>query len=314
MTANGLWALSLAMRPNLRQKLGLCGGVAAETEATAEGLSPEIVRQDSLTPIPPGFWQDATTRAALWDGLCAMVVELSVEAARTIALFVAARQLNMGAFYQVSALVAIQAQSGMCYAESALFTLKLQGSMMLGNKQPRTFLRLLEFCTIWICLCAVGCLLVVLMSRENLTFTQGKHACSFASEQSCLDEYAAFFGGNDESKASPMLLTLYTVPLIVFIRCLYRMARAALYALHDFGYMVKVSCAAFLSCFLPAVIVMSVTDINPMVAVLIMAVPQLSAMLPFWWRVRQLLDMGVASDARTVRFGGCEVMLSVGTG
>mmetsp|Transcript_87116 Transcript_87116/g.172939 ORF Transcript_87116/g.172939 Transcript_87116/m.172939 type:complete len:661 (+) Transcript_87116:50-2032(+) len=274
------WSINLASRPGLQARMGLRSGPRVQLMSEPVQESTPIARQGT---IPPGFWSDETTRLALKDGVCAMLVEISVEFSRTIALYVAAKRLGVGSFYQLSTHVSLQYTQGLAAAEGAFMNMKLQGAEMMGKGQHAAFTWLIEFVAVFAICCVLVCEFNVFYSGEALVFKYGSTACAYASDEHCLTDYAHYFGGTGHIS---MFSIIYTVPLAVFIKSMYKVARSSLYALQDFQYMVKVSTIGFVFVFIPAVVAMRLAPVqSPLVAVLVMMMPYLTAMLPFWFRL-----------------------------
>merc|ERR1719469_1089069 len=146
---------------------------------------------------------------------------------------------------------------------------------MLGKGWHHQFTWLIEFIAVFVLCCIAGAVFAVATSAESLMFSSGANACAFASTKSCLNDYAGYFGGSSElTGSSPMLTTIYFIPVVMLARGMYRVARSSLYAMQEFKYMVKVSCITFTTIFLPATIIMAFLSQSPLVALLVMTLPQ----------------------------------------
>jgi hypothetical protein len=299
-----LWWFSLSFRPQLRRRMGLtiacCERRHADEPLQNQQLSAVVEQETSA-----GFWADESTRRTFRDGLSAMVVELSVECARTITQYVAARRMGAGAFYQLSAHASLQYLLGLGLAEGAFFQMKLQGAQLLGAGLNEHFAWLVEFVAVFAFLVAVGSVFGTVFSSRALTFRYGTNACVFASQLDCMDEYAGFFGlpTGPEDGQTTMFRTVYTLPFVILIRCIYRVCRSSLYALQDFDYMLKWSLAIFFFAFLPAVVVMAQTSRDALFAVLVMTLPNLLAMVVFGIRLQKHLAMRASGQRAPTGYG-----------
>jgi len=269
-----LWCVNIAFRPSLQRRLGFRGASTNGPVGTPPVAAPTY-----------SFWGDPDVRGAIVDGLSAMVCELSVELARTITLFVTAAAMGVSAFYQVSAHFTLQVTSGLAFAEGVCINMKLNGSAFLAEGLPFHFLWLLEYLSAFIVFTGIAAFVTTYTSILHNTFLFGENACVFASDRACLSEYAGFFGGSFEDVGSTMMQTMRSVAPVLTVRIAYRVARASLYSLQDFAFMVKVSIFCFVIFFLPAVISMGFVSKHASTAVLVMAIPNVTVFLCFAYRL-----------------------------
>lgn len=277
-----LWCLS-TLRPGIRRRIGC-------------GARPEASDASAASDKGSGFFADASTRKALQDGLCAMGCELTVEAARTITLFVAAHAMGAAAFYQVSAHFTMQMGTGMGIGEAVFGNLKIIGSKLLGGGLNYHFVWFFEYCAVAGLAVVIGCFAATYTSIVGYTFTYGHNACVFAAEEACLLEYGNFFGGHAGAVGSTMMTTAKAVAPVVLVRVAYRICRSTLYAMQDFPWMVKVSLGCFTFFFVPAVALLSALSESALAAVLVMTIPNATVLGFFAWRIRGhigKLDAGV---------------------
>lgn len=286
--ATVLWVGFFAGSKSLRVKLGLTSPADQESALLPGGQ--HATRRAAVHD----FWSDPETKLAMRDGLLAMLVEFSVEVARTVTLYVAAKTLGIGAFYQISAHMAIQMSTGLSLAQGALIVMKLNGPQLLGAGLHDQFLWLIEYVFVFALIAAVACALTVYTSVLSLMVDNGNQISIFAGgyDDTCLQDYGGFFGNSASSLfANPSFeTTVLSVPVVVFIRVVYQAAKSALYAMQDFLFMVQVSLASFVLVFLPAVVVMGFTSQSALVAVAVMTLPNLLAAIAFNVRLKVHTD------------------------
>lgn len=277
------WMVYFLIRKDLRVKLGLARQ-ADQDQSLMSQAGPQGAMRD--------FWSDPETKRAMRDGVLAMLVELTVELGRTITLYVAAKTLGIGGFYQISAHMTIQMETGLAIAAGAMVNMKLQGPQLLGAGLHEHFIWFVEYVYIFALISCLVSALIVYTGHLNLVVGNGSQLSIFASNEACLSDYNAFFGTPTSSLFSEtsFVSTILSVPVIVFIRIVYQVARSALYAMQDFLFMVQVSVAAFVVVFLPAVLIMGFTSQSAMVSVVVMSLPNLICGIAFNIRLKSHTD------------------------
>jgi Na+-driven multidrug efflux pump len=278
-----LWTLYFLSRRDLRVKLGLARQ-ADQDQILTSHAGPRGAMHE--------FWSDPETKLAMRDGALAMLVELTVELGRTITLYVAAKTIGIGGFYQISAHMAIQMETGLAFASGALINMKLQGPQLLGAGLHDHFLWLVEYVYVFGLLAFFASTLVVYTGHMYFVVDKGDRISLFASNEACLSDYSAFFGTPSSSifSEASFVSTILSVPVIVFIRIVYQVAKSALYAMQDFLFMVQASLAAFFVVFLPAVLIMGFTSQSALVSVMVMSLPNLICGIAFTIRLKSHTD------------------------
>jgi len=204
-----------------------------------------------------------------------------------ITLWLVAFNHGSGAFYQISTIVTLTITLGRGAAGGILQWTKVTLARFLSFNAYHHVRWYFEIFAWYLVGVVVASYAVVYLAPTYLSLTFGAQACNFATEQACLRDYAAFFGGSTTDDGPSILETVYTVPVIVTVWCTYSLLKSTLYALQEFKFMVITSGVCFLMVFVPFLIIWLVTSLSSSIlwAVIVMNVPMLAVTIPFLWRV-----------------------------
>jgi hypothetical protein len=243
-------------------------------------------------------WDDdasSSNRTLLKEGFQCMLVDLCGQLSITIGVYVAA---GMGAaeMYQVSALQAAMPGFATAYATGVAYVLKLAGALMLGSGDVLAFQRLCKIASVAALALVSVPILVVFMWGDSyaLAFLFGEQSCIFATARECSPIYEGIFGSGVVN--GTLQRSFMAFAFAASSKCLYMLAKAALYSCLDFSFMAQVSVGVFVVVFAPAICVARLYFDSVVAVYIAMYFPTLVLALVFTARLAVNVRMMVAGE------------------
>jgi len=193
-------------------------------------------------------------RVLLKEGFQCMLVDLCGQLSITTGVYVAGA-MGTAEMYQVSAMTAAMPGFATAYAIGVAYVLKLAGAVILGSGDVAAFRRLCGMAAAAALALALLPILVVLIWSDSygLAFYFGEQACVFATSRECSPIYEGIFGTGTVSGS--LQSSFLAFAFAAASKCLYMLAKAALYSCLDFSFMARVSVGVFVVVFAPAMCV-----------------------------------------------------------
>merc|ERR1719221_2054630 len=228
----------LATSRRLREKWGFRFRVSVGALLTAS-------KQDDVS---------GSKRVLLKEGFQCMLVDLCGQLSITTGVYVAG-VMGTAEMYQVSAMQAAMPGFATASAAGVAYVLKLAGAVILGSGDVAAFRRLCGMAAAAALALVLLPILVVFMWSDSygLAFYFGEKACVFATSRECSPIYEGIFGSGPVrgSLQSSFLAFAFAAAS----KCMYMLAKAALYSCLDFSFMARVSVGVFVVVFAPAMCV-----------------------------------------------------------
>jgi hypothetical protein len=193
-------------------------------------------------------------RVLLKEGFQCMLVDLCSQLSITTGVYVAG-VMGTAEMYQVSAMQAAMPGFATASAAGVAYVLKLAGAVLLGSGDVAAFRRLCGMAAAAALALVSLPIFVVFMWADSyaLAFHFGEQACVFATSRECSPIYEGIFGSGPVrgSLQSSFLAFAFAAAS----KCMYMLAKAALYSCLDFSFMARVSVGVFVVVFAPAMCV-----------------------------------------------------------
>jgi len=206
--------------------------------------------------LTAGKHDDASSskRVLLKEGFQCMLVDLCGQLSITAGVYVAGF-MGTAEMYQVSAMQAAMPGFATAYATGVAYVLKLAGAMILGSGDVAAFRRLCGQAAAAALALVTLPILVVFMWADSyaLAFHFGEQACVFATALECSPIYEGMFGTRNLSGTLQRSFTAFA--FAASSKCLYMLAKAALYSCLDFSFMAQASVVVLVVVFAPAMCV-----------------------------------------------------------
>jgi len=252
------------------------------TVSLSSSVSRDLGEADSL-------WGDAAR-----EGLCAMVVDLSVHANVTIGMYMTGFQLGAGALYQLSFLQSVIMQFGSQFISQLKYTVKLQVAPLIAHKKYKEFRAELMYLVIATVLIIILSCAATLPFRQGVVFTLASSACSYAGDSACLPIYDAIFGGARELAEGPrsnIQQTFLMATPILGARIFFAVFRAGLYCCCDFPFMARIAGASSLLICLPAFLAVTqgLLPFTPISVQMVMYLPYFTLSIVFAFRLLYIM-------------------------
>jgi hypothetical protein len=285
--ASGLlvYLAHLATSRRLREKWGLRFRVSVRALVTAS-------KQDDVS---------SSKRVLLREGFQCMLVDLCGQLTITTGVYVAGF-MGTAEMYQVSAMQAALPNFATASATGVAYVLKLAGAMMLGSGDVAAFRRLCGMAAAAALALASLPILVVFMWADSygLAFHFGEQACVFATSRECSPIYEGIFGTGTSSGTLQSSFAAFA--FAASSKCLYMLAKAALYSCLDFSFMARVSLAVFVVVFAPAMCVARLYFDSVLAVYVAMYLPTLVMAVVF--AVRLAVNVQRMTDDKTGPWSG----------
>lgn len=243
----------------------------------------------------------SSKRVLLKEGFQCMLVDLCGQLSITTGVYVAG-VMGTAEMYQVSAMQAALPGFATAFATGVAFVLKLAGAMMLGSGDVAAFRRL--------CGMAAGAalalvtlpILVVFLGADSyaLAFKFGEQACVFATSRECSPIYEGIFGTGTLSGTLQSSFAAFA--FAASSKCLYMLAKAALYSCLDFSFMARVSVGVLVVVFAPAMCVARLYFNSVLAVYVAMYLPTLVLAVVF--AARLAVNMQKMADGTTGPWSG----------
>jgi hypothetical protein len=192
-----------------------------------------------------------SNRTAIVHGLQAMILDVSVQLAITIGVYMSAYE-GLADLYQMSSMQAAMPSYGTAYSIACAYFMKLAGSMLIGRKDYDRFQMLTYLALGTSAALVVVVFATVLPYKNALAFYYGENACVFASEEACMPVYVGMFGstaGTPDTLQRSM--DVFTVAAAA--KCVYIVVKAGLYACFDFKFLAICGILSLVVLFAPAI-------------------------------------------------------------
>lgn len=264
--------------------------------ASASGHGPG----DSSAPIGiEGDGERSTTRELVVQGLSIMFLDVTVQLAKSLAVYLAL--LTDGATaYQLTALDSNLPTYGLAYSYGISFTIKVIGPIFLTMQEYSIFFK---FASIML-LCAF--LLVPLIVgttipfRDGLAIESGQNSCVYAGSEECVSFFTKVYGINGTGGDFSLQYTYFAFWFGASIESLFISARALVVTMLDFGYIVK-STGVALVLYVIALVIASLVQPFAKSAIayfIVMFVPQAILLVLFIGRMYTLYRRMVKGEAK----------------
>lgn len=196
----------------------------------------------------------SSKRVLLKEGFQCMLVDLCGQLSITTGVYVAGF-MGTAEMYQVSAMQAAMPGFATAYATGVAYVLKLNGAMLLGSGDVAAFRRLCGMAAAAALALVSLPVLVVFMWADSyaLAFHFGGQACVFATARECSPIYEGIFGTGTLSGTLQSSFAAFA--FAASSKCMYMLAKAALYSCLDFSFMARVSVGVFVIVFAPVMCV-----------------------------------------------------------
>jgi hypothetical protein len=204
--------------------------------------------------------------------------------------------------YQVSAMQAAMPGFATASAAGVAYVLKLAGAMMLGSGDVAAFQRLCGMAAAAALALVSLPIFVVFMWADSyaLAFHFGEQACVFATSRECSPIYEGIFGTGTLSGTLQSSFAAFA--FAASSKCLYMLAKAALYSCLDFSFMARVSLAVFVVVFAPAMCVARLYFDSVLAVYVAMYLPTLVLALVF--AARLAVNIQKMADGKTGPWSG----------
>merc|ERR1712176_143697 len=208
---------------SLRERYGFAARSLSEDASKCVG--DKIERQG----VDDASHEKGTKTKIIVEGLCAMLLDLSVQLGLSIGVYMAGARMGIGPMYQISALQAAFPQYGLQYIMGLTMMWKIRGSQFLAQKEYVRFSNFFKVLCAFATALAICAFASLLPFRIPLSFDLAANACEFASEPECLPVYTSVFGGGG-APGTTMQNSAFVafLPVLVAV-CFYRMFKSGLY-------------------------------------------------------------------------------------
>lgn len=190
-------------------------------------------------------YSGSSARELIKEGLCIMFLDICVQLAKTLAIYIALKADGATA-YQLTALDSELPSYGIAYTTGMAFAFKITGPIFLTIKEYNSFFKMARMYLICAFLLIPLIIGATIPFREGLSLESGQNSCEYAFSNECVPFFTNVFGPN----ATGGIFTLnYTYSAFSFgtaTESIYIVIRAMMLTMLDFGYIIKSTVVAMI--------------------------------------------------------------------